>query len=48
MLTPDDVKQLAAVLVTKEDPRDFYNRTEMDEKFGSLDITKNNRFKSAA
>jgi hypothetical protein len=33
MLTPDDIKQLSAVLTTKEDLKDFYTKSEMDEKF---------------
>ena len=36
MLTPEDIKQLSAVLVTKEDLKDFYVKSEMDEKFSSL------------
>ena len=36
MLTPEDIKQLAAVLTTKEDLKDFYTKSEMDTKFSSL------------
>ncbi|OGE84024.1 MAG: hypothetical protein A3B10_04145 [Candidatus Doudnabacteria bacterium RIFCSPLOWO2_01_FULL_44_21] len=36
MLTSNDIKQLSAVLATKEDLKDFYNKSEMDIKFNSL------------
>ena len=36
MLTSEDIKQLAAVLTTKEDLKDFYTKSEMDAKFSSL------------
>ncbi len=36
MLTNDDIVKLSAVLVTKEDLKDFYNKAELDQKFGSL------------
>lgn len=36
MLTPEDITKLSQVLSTKEDLKDFYNKSEMDQKFGSL------------
>ena len=42
MLTNDDIVKLSKVLVTKEDLKDFYNKTEMDEKFGSLQTSVDN------
>ena len=42
MLTNEDIQKLSAVLATKEDLKDFYNKIEMDEKFTSLQTSVDN------
>jgi len=36
MLTNSDIQKLSAVLATKEDLKDFYNKAEIDKKFSLL------------
>ncbi|MBI2607773.1 MAG: hypothetical protein HYW51_03025 [Candidatus Doudnabacteria bacterium] len=36
MLNNEDIQKLSAVLATKEDLKDFYTKSDMDERFGSL------------
>lgn len=37
MLTNEDIQKLSAVLATKEDLKNFYNKSEIDSKFAAID-----------